>query len=49
MYPTEALKIVGDTGKSTLLDKVTDGVRDVTDDIIDVLDNVFQGIGKLFR
>ena len=44
-----ALKIVGDTGKSTLLDKVTDGVRDVTDDIIDVLDNVFQGIGKLFR
>ena len=44
-----ALKIVGDTGKSTLLDKVTDGVRDVTDDIIEVLDNVFQGIGKLFR
>lgn len=44
-----ALKIVGDTDKSTLLDEVTKGVRDITDDIIDVLDGVFQGIGELLR
>ena len=44
-----ALKIVGDTDKSTLLDEVTKSVRDITDDIIDVLDGVFQGIGELLR